>query len=126
MKHSAATSVAMGIDQIGDRCVDAGLLKRADNQASFPFSIGRHVEVLHGAPAADAEVRANRCNTLGARFIDAKKLPPVGMTGNIVDFDRFAGQRPGNENGFGLAIDHTIAAMTKAVDHQTLSHVRPR
>ena len=38
----------------------------------------------------------------------------------------FAGQRPGNENGFGLAIDHTIAAMTKAVDHQTLSHVRPR
>jgi hypothetical protein len=126
MKHGATASVAMGIDQIGDWCVDAGLLKRADNQASFPFAIGWLVEVLHGASAADAEVRANRFNALGARFVDAKKLSAVGMTGNIVDFDRFAGQRPGNENGFGLAIDHTIAAMTEAVDHQTLSHVRPR
>jgi hypothetical protein len=117
MKDGAATSIAMSIDQIGNRGIDAGLPERGDNEAAFPGAVWKLVEVLHGASAADAEMRADRRDALGTRLVDVKKLPSVGMTGNIFDFDGFAGQGAANENRLRLAIDHAIAAMAEAIDH---------
>ena len=82
--------------------------------------------MLHGAAAADAEMRADRRDALGARRVDAKQLPPVGMAGNALDLDRLAGQRAEHVNRLRAALDDTVAAMAEPIDHEALNHARPR
>ena len=82
--------------------------------------------MLHGAAAADAEMRADRRDALGARRVDAKQLPPVGMAGNVLDLDRLAGQRAEHVNRLRAALDDTVAAMAEPIDHEALNHARPR
>ena len=96
MKYGAAAAVAMGIDQLGDRRVEPGLAQRLDDEIALPGAIAGGVPVLHGAAAAHAEMRANRRDALRARRVDVQKPPPVGMAGDVLDLDRFAGQRAGN------------------------------
>ena len=43
--------------------------------------------MLHGAPAADAEMRADRCDAIGARLVDAQEVATVRMAGNLFDFN---------------------------------------
>ena len=87
MKHGAAAAVAMGVDQLGDRRVDAGLAERIDDEAAFPGAVGSGRPMLQRAAAADAEVRADRRDALGARYFDGEELAAVGMAGPILDFD---------------------------------------
>ena len=72
MEHRAAAAVAMGVDQIVDRRVEPGLRQRLDDEAALPVAIARGVPVLHRAAAADAEMRADRRDALGARGLDAR------------------------------------------------------
>src|SRR4029077_19660909 len=127
--HAAEAAVAVGVDQVGDRRFDAGLAQRRDDEIAFPGAIVFALPMLHGAAAADAEMRADRSDTRGARCVDAEKLPPVGMAGNALDLDRLAGQRAGPENRLRAARagrDDTVAAMADVIDHETLNHARPR
>ena len=97
-----------------------------DDEIALPRAIKFGLPMLHGAAAANAEMRADRRNALGARLVDAKKLPPVGMAGNALDFDRLAGQRAEHENRLRAALDDAVAAMADPVDHEALNHARPR
>jgi hypothetical protein len=82
--------------------------------------------MLHGAAAADAEMRADRRDALGTRRVDAKQLPPVRMAGNAVDLDRLAGQRAEHENRLRAALDDAVATMADAIDDEALNHTAPR
>jgi len=126
VKHRAAAAVAMGIDQVADRRLDAGLAQRRHHELALPRAIRFGLPMLHGAAAADAEMRADRRNALGARLVDAKQLPPVGMAGNVLDLDRLTRQRAEHENRLSTAIDDAVTALANAIDHEALNHVRPR
>ena len=62
-----------------DLAVDAGLRQRIDHDAALPGAIGVRLPMLDGAAAADAEMRTERLDALGAGDIDPRQLPAVGM-----------------------------------------------
>ncbi len=126
MKHGAAAAVAMRVDQLGDRRLDAGLAQRLDDEAAFPGAVRRGRPMLQGAAAAGAEMWADRRDALGARLFDIEKVPSVGMTGPRLDFDGFAGQRAGNVDRAVGTVGNSVAAMAERRDGQVLNHARPR
>ena len=121
-----AAAVAMGIDQVADRRLDSGLTQRRHDEVALPRAIRFGLPMLHGAAAADAEMRADRRDARGARRVDAEKLPPVGMARNALDLDRLAGQRAEHENRLSPVVDDAIAAMADVIDHEALNHAAPR
>jgi hypothetical protein len=82
--------------------------------------------MLQGAAAANAEIWANRSDTLGARLVDIEKMPPVRVAGNAFDLDRLARQRIGHVDRAGWAIRDPIAATAQTIDHKSLNHARPQ
>jgi hypothetical protein len=70
---------AMGVDQRRDLAVDPGLRQRLDHDVALPGAIGSAVPVLDRAAAADAEMRAERRDALGACAFDADQLAAIGM-----------------------------------------------
>ena len=82
--------------------------------------------MLQRAAAADAEVRADRRDALGARCFDGEELAAVGMAGPILDFDAFAGQRARHIDRTVGAVRDAVAAMADRIDRKVLNHVRPR
>jgi hypothetical protein len=82
--------------------------------------------MLQGAAAANAEIWANRSDTLGARLVDIEKMPPVRVAGNVFDLDRLPRQCIGDVNRPGRTVRNPIAAMAQTIDHQSLNHARPQ
>ena len=70
VKDDAAAAFAMGVDEIADRRVDAGLAQRRHDEIALPDAVRSARPVLQGAAAADAEMRADRRNALRARRLD--------------------------------------------------------
>ena len=116
----------MRIDQIGNRRLDVGLAQRLDCETAFPCAVSAGLPMLHGAAAADAEMRTDRGDALQARRFDAEQMPAVGVTRHALDFDRLARQRPGDEDRAVGAIGYAVAAMADPVDHKMLNHARPQ
>ena len=127
VKHDAAAAVAVGVDEVGDRCGDAGLLQRGDDQIALPFAVGRTLPMLQGAAAANAEMRADRRDALRARRLHIEKLPAVGMAGPVLDLDRLAGQRAGDIDRAVGTVGDAVAAMAEPIDQEALNHdTQPR
>ena len=126
VKDDAAAAVAMRVDEIGDRRINARLAQRIDREIALPGPVSRRLPMLHGAAAANAEMRTDRRDALRARLLDAQKLPAVGMARYALHLDGLAGQRGRHENRTLGAVGHAIAAMADAVDHEMLNHVAPR
>ena len=98
MEHGAAAAFAVGIDEVVDRRIDAGLRQRVDHERALPVAVTRRRPMLHGAAAAGAEMRTDRRDALGARVLDPHQMAAVGMAGPGVDLDGLAGQRVGHED----------------------------
>ena len=70
VKHGAAAALAVRVDEIADRRVEAGLPKAVDHEARVSTRDTARLPVLQGAAAADAEMRTDRRDTLRARRLD--------------------------------------------------------
>src|SRR6185437_11005432 len=79
MKYRATAAIAVRVDEVADRRIEARLPQRLDHETAFPGAIRRALPVLQSAAAADAEMRTDRRDALRARLFDAQQLPPVGM-----------------------------------------------
>ena len=82
--------------------------------------------MLHGAAAADAEMRADRRDALRTRTLDLQEPAPVGMPCDLIDFDRLAGQRAGHVDRAGGTVGDAVAAMAQPGDQQPFNHAPPR
>jgi len=80
VKYGTSAAFAVGVDQPGDRGVDAGLAQRCNDEIALPRPIIFAAPMLDGAAAADAEMRTDRRDAFGARRLDGEKLPPVGTS----------------------------------------------
>ena len=126
MKHGPAAAVAVRVDQVPDRGIEAGQPHRFHNQVALPCPIMVDVPVLDGTAAAYAEVWANRSDPFGIRNVDAQKMPPVRMTGYGFDLDRLARQRTGHIDRAGWIVGDTVAAMAEPRDREPLNQAPPR
>jgi hypothetical protein len=97
------------------------LVQGFDDEIALPCAIISFCPVLNRATAANAEMRADRRNTLGARLLDAEQFPAVGMAGNALDLDDLAGQRARHKNWLRAAFDDTVAAMAEPINHEALN-----
>ena len=82
MEDGAPPALAVRVDQVADRRVEARLPQRRDDQAALPFAIAREIPVLRLAAAAHAEMRADRRDALRARGLDAQQMAAVRMAGD--------------------------------------------
>jgi hypothetical protein len=126
MEHDTAAAVAVGVDEIADWRLDAGLPQRLYRKIAFPRAVSFRLPMLHGAAAAEAEMRANRRDALRARLFDGEEMSPVRLAGHAFDFDAFAGQRSRYIDWTTGPVGHAVAAVADPPDHQMLNHVRPR
>src|SRR5436190_22854002 len=101
----------MRVDQVPDRCVNAGLCERFCDECSLPGAVTLLIPMLDDAAATDAEMRAERRDALGALVEDAQEMSPVGVARNRLDLDRFPRKRIGHENSACGPLCHAIAAM---------------
>src|SRR5262245_3612195 len=93
VKHRAAAPLAMGIDNVLDRSIDAGPRQCFDDESALPVAVTRRIPVLDRAAAADAEMRTDRRNALRARDIDANEPATIRMARPNVDLGGLARQR---------------------------------
>jgi hypothetical protein len=126
VEYGPATAFAVRVNEVGNRPVDASLAQRLDNEVALPGAVSGGIQVLYGAAAAYAEMRADRCDAFRARLFDTKEPAPVGMTRDPFDLDRLARQRAGNVNRTGEAVGDSVAAMTEPGDQEPLNHAPPR
>ena len=97
VQGDAAAAGAMGVDQLADLAVDAGLRQRLDDEVALPGAVARGVPVLDRAAAADAEMRTERRDPFRACAFDLEQAPAVGMMArDRRDLDGFARQRVGH------------------------------
>ena len=126
VEYGAPATIAVRIEEVGDRRIEARLPQRFHDQAAFPRSIMRLLPMLQRAAAAHAEMWTERLDAGWARGFDAQKLAPVGMTRDILDFDRFARQGPRHKDRAGRSLRQAVAAMADADNREPLNHARPR
>jgi len=126
VKHGAAAAIAVGVNEIGDRRVNAGLSERRDNEIALPRALGCGLPMLQGAAAAGTEMRADRGNACETGFVDVEEEPPVRMTGPVFDFSKLARQRARHVNRaictICRTIGHAVAALADAIDPKMLDH----
>src|SRR5579864_703613 len=87
MKDNTTAPLAMGVDQLRDIAIDLRELQLLDHKVAFPRPISVLPPVLDGAAAANAEVRANRFDPIGAWHVDTHEMAPVRMSCDIFDLD---------------------------------------
>jgi hypothetical protein len=78
--------------------------------------------MLERATAADAEVRTDRRDAVGALGLYPQQLPAIGMTRDRPDCDDFSGQRIRDIDRSGGRIGNTVATMADICDAQPLRH----
>ena len=126
MEHRAAAAFAVCVDELGDRKIQSRVTQCLDHEIALPGPVTGKFQVLHGAAAAYAEMRADRCDALCARSFDAKEPAPVRMARDRFHLDRFAGQRSGDVDHADGAIGDAVAAMAEPGDRKLLNHAPPR
>ena len=126
MQHGPAAAFAMRVDQFPDRSIDAHLRQRLHDELALPRTIGRLGPMLHGAAAADSEMRADRRDAFRGGRLHPQQMPPVGMAGQPFGFDRLAGQGVGDKSRAFRRVGDSIAAMANPKNGQAFEHVRPR
>jgi len=70
VKHRTAAALAVSVDELADRCIEARLPQRLDHEAALPGAIRRALPVLQRAAAADAEMRTDRRRPFGTGVFD--------------------------------------------------------
>ena len=126
MKDGAAAALAVRIDDVVDRRVEPDLRQRLDHQRALPVAIVRGVPVLQRAAAADAEMRTDRRDPLGARDVDADQVTAIRMAGPGLDLGGLARQRIGHVERACRRVRDAVAAMAEPGDDDALSHDAPR
>ena len=127
VENRAPAAVAVSVDEIGDRRVDAGLTQCGRDQIALPGAVRSGLPVLQGAAAANAEMRADRRDALRARCFDGEELSPVGMAGQVLDFDASRPAACRHVDRAVGAVGDAVAAMADACrSASVLNHVRPR
>ena len=116
----------MCVDQLVDRGLDPGLAQRRDQQIALPGAVAPGLPMLERAAAADAEMRADGSDPLGARCIDPHQMAAVGMTGPRLALDRLARQRVGHVDRSGGPVRDAVAAVAEPHDGETVNHAAPR
>ena len=96
--------------------------KRVDDEAAFPVAIAVRRPMLDRAAAADAEMRAERLDALGARGLDPQQMAAIRMAGDALDLDGLAGQRIGHEERARRRVGHAVAAVGEAIDDEPFGH----
>ena len=81
VKHRAAAAVAMRVDKLGDRRLDAGLAQRLDDEAALPCAVGSGRPMLQRAAAADAEIEEIGAMRSGLGFSTARSWRRSGWPG---------------------------------------------
>ena len=125
VERGPAAAGAMGVDQLADRRVDPGLLQGLDHEAALPGAIGTVGPMLGRAAAADAEMRADRRDALGARLEHRKQVTPVRMARDRLGLHPLTRQRVGHEHRPGWAGCDAVAAVTETGDGELFGHVVP-
>ncbi len=135
MEGGAAATGAVRIDQRADLAGDAGLLQRIHDELSLPVAIGVRLPVLDRAAAADAEIRAERFDALGARRIDAQEMAAVeqiatrtGMRFRMTEGNScFGGGKAGVSDAYATNPDEVfVVARVTAAAVGTLAQIRER
>src|SRR5579863_3445539 len=122
VEHGPAAALAMRVDEVGDRGIEAGLPQRRDEEVALPRAIMGSVPVLHGTAAAHAEMRTDRRDALRACRSDVNQMPAVGMAGDLIDLDGLARQHTGDVDRAAGAVGDAVAAVADPVDRKPLSH----
>ena len=79
--------------------------------------------MLHGAAAADAEMRAYWFDALGTCMLDPNQLPAVRvMAWRCHNLDRLAAKRVGNKKVMPVGKRDAVAEMTDMIDDEALNH----
>ena len=92
VENRTAAALAVSVDELGDRNLQAGLAQRIDHEVPFPGAIMRHIPVLDRAAPAHAEMRADRRNSLRTWRFDVQQLPAVVMARPVLDVHNLPGQ----------------------------------
>ena len=110
VEYGAATSLAVGVDQVINGHVESGSLEGRDHQSAFPVAIAPSHEMLKRAAAANPEMRADRRNAVGARDLHLGETTTIGVARPGLDFGALARQRIGYVDGTRFGIGDTVAA----------------
>ena len=92
--------------------------QRFDDELALPGAVGGERPVLHGAAAADAEMRADRSDALGARRVDVQEVAAIGMARRR---RRPRPSRPAGRRARRLGrrrVGDAVAAMAERVDRR--------
>src|SRR5712691_3496835 len=122
VKHRASATLAMGIDDIVDRSVNAGPRQRFDHKPALPIAVACRVPVLQRAAAASAEMRTDWCNALRARHVDANKAATIRMAGPGNDLGSLAWQHIGHVERARRCVRDPVATAARPFDLQALNH----
>ena len=119
MESDAASACAMGIDEIGDRRLDAGTAERGQDLLALPLAIeaGRHV--LGRAAAAAGEERADRGDARIRRGDDLDELAALAIDDGTHGLAR---QRVGDEDAAGGGLHDAVALLAEAIDGENFIH----
>ena len=117
VEYSAAASLAMGVNQVVDRRVEPRSRQRRDDQSAFPIAVACRCQVLERAAAANSEMRADRCDAVGAGDVHLDQVAAVGVTGPWFDRGGLARQRIGHVEGTGGRVGDAVAARAEPGDH---------
>ena len=124
MEYRTPPARAVRVNQVCHRRDDAGLRQCLGDKRTFPKMVLGKRPVLQRAAAAGAEMLADRCSALVAGFVDMQQMPAVGMAGDTVDRDGFAGKRVGHVDCAFRRFGNAVAAMAKPRNGELFSHAR--
>ncbi len=91
VENGAPPADAMRVDQLRDRRDDIGLRQSLDDKRALPLLVLGKRPVLQRASTTGAEMPADRRGALMASLVDLQQMPSIGMAGDTLDRDGFAG-----------------------------------
>ena len=122
VEDGAAAAGAMRVDQVVDRGIEPGFRQRLRHQGPLPITVARRREMLQRAAAARSEMRADRCDAVGAGAVDLDEMATVGVTGPLIDFRDLTRQRVGHVERARGRVRHAVAAGAESGDREALHH----
>ena len=122
MQRDAASARAVGVNQLSHFAIELRLSQRLDHDVALPGAIGRLAPMLNRTPPADAEMRAERRDALGACHLDREQSSAIGMAMQLGNFNRLAAQRIRHINRPAVSNSDAVAEMTDMIDQKMLNH----